>query len=263
MNNEPDDQLRITTRVAVAQWGDNRFCGRSVNDDLAGTANVWQILALAVGHPHMPLEDTPILEDMVVCCVAADPRIWPLKTTRLLSAYGHATAGTIAGMYCTEDSPFGWRSCFIAARFLQELIELPPQALSEAIRTRLEQGERLPGYGVAFRKQDERVTALARCVEQRGLSQTPHWQLARQIAQVEGAPAMNIGSACAAVLLDRGFTPTQIHALGPYIAFPNYLANALEGAQQAPAALQRLPEHSIDDRCTPPRQSPRALGRRD
>lgn len=258
---DTDQPLHIKTRVARAQWGDNRFCGHSVVDELAGNASTWQVLALAVGHTTLPPKDIPVLEDMIVCCVAADPRIWPLKTTRLISAYGHATAGMIAGMYCTEDSPFGWRSCFIAAEFLQELSDLDRDEATADVTARLRANQRLPGYGVAFREQDERVTALGSCLERRAPLETRYWQLARSVTEIEGAPPMNIGSACAAVLLDRGFTPQQIHALGPYIAFPNYLANALEGAKQAPAHLRTLPEHTIDDRTPKPRKSPRASAR--
>ncbi len=86
------------------------------------------------------------------------------------------------------------------------------------------------------------------------------WTLLQEVDALlrpRGAP-MNIAAASAAVFLDLGFTPAQLEALGPYLLFPNYLANALEDATQAPSLLRRLPADNLEDRTPPPRRSPRA-----
>lgn len=74
---------------------------------------------------------------------------------------------------------------------------------------------------------------------------------------------MNIAAATAAVFLDVGFSPSQIGSLGPVLLLPNYLANAVEGAEQAPLILQRLPTEAIDDQTPSPRLSPRARAAAD
>lgn len=248
----------LPTRVGAAAWGDNLFRGSSVSQDLAGRVSQWELLALAVGHSSLPPEDVPLLDDLVVCCIAPDPRIWPLKIVRLLSAFGHPIAGTIAGTYSTEGSPFGWRSCANAAEFLV--------AVAEARRTRdLQDALRashdgpFPGYGVPFREEDERVVALRKCVTQRARPDDFYWKLAHEIEGEGTAAPINIGGASGALLLDRGFTPKQILGVGPILAHPNYLANAMEGAEQAPAVLRELPTNAIDDQTTPERRSPRAV----
>ena len=99
----------------------------------------------------------PCSDDIVVCALAADPRIWPLKIVRLLSAYGHVTTGTLAGMYCTEAAEIGWRAYFIAGRFLEAIAQFDDESREEELLNRLARKELLPGYGVAHRRHDERA----------------------------------------------------------------------------------------------------------
>lgn len=251
----------IPTRVGAARFGDNVFMGRSVKEHLAGRVSQWELLALAVGHDALDPDDAPLLDDMVVCCIAADPRIWPLKIVRLLAAFGHTTAATLAGTYCTEGSPFGWRACGLAAELLLQLDALAQTQPFESAVDLLRDGRPVvPGFGVPVRSADERVVALRTCVTKRARPATTYWDLAHRLEAYLGERVpLNIGGACGALLLDRGFTPPQIFALGPIFAAPNYLANAYEGAARADAVLQRLPSEALDDRTPAPRKSPRAL----
>ncbi len=257
------DPLR--TGVAAARWDDNLFCGNSVRDALAGNITAWSSIALAVRHRALTPDEEALLDDVVVCALAADPRIWPLKIVRLLSSYGHVTTGTIAGMYCTEAARIGWRAYFIAGEFLASLAACPdPQARRAEVEARLSRKETLPGYGVAHRRQDERATALAACLANRGRTGGKHWTIASEVdaALASRGIRINMGAAGAAVLLDLGFSVDQLLALGPYLVYPNYLANAVEGAKQAPRILRQLPEATLDDRTPPPRKSPRAQSTR-
>lgn len=252
----------LRTRVAAARWDDNEYCGNSVRRDLAGSAVAWDAIALAVGHRRLTGEEAAVLDDIVVCALAADPRIWPLKIVRLLSAYGHVTTGTLAGMYCTEAAEIGWRAYFIAGRFLEAIAQFDDESREEELLNRLARKELLPGYGVAHRRHDERATALESCLEKRERTSGTYWQLAMQIDELlePRKIRINMGAAGAAALMDLGFSVQQLLALGPYLVFPNYLANAVEGAAQAPELLRRLPADTIDDRTPAPRKSPRALG---
>ncbi len=257
---DPPPALR--TRVAQARWGDNRFWGYSVLAELAGTTTQWSAISLAVGHRRLTDREARLLDDVIVCSLAADPRIWPLKVVRLLSAYGNVAPGLVAGVLCTEGGFMGWRAYAPAATFLQTIARDAPSsdariAMLDALRAR---GDYAPGFGVAFRRADERATALARCVRSREMDGGRFWTLLQEVDALlrpRGAP-MNIAAASAAVFLDLGFTPAQLEALGPYLLFPNYLANALEGATQAPSLLRRLPADNLEDRTPPPRRSPRA-----
>lgn len=256
----------LHTRVAAARWGDNLYCGYSVAEQLAGRASAWSSISLAVGYRLLTPDEAAVLDDIVVCALAADPRIWPLKVVRLLSAYGHLTAGTIAGMYCTEAANIGWRAYFIAGLFLEALASCDDERGREAmLDRRIANKETLPGYGVAHRHQDERATALGKCLEARGRSNGKHWRIAQQVESrlASRGIRINMGAAGAAALMDLGFDTEQLLALGPYLVWPNYLANAVEGAAQAPHILRTLPASAIDDQTPAARQSPRATKRNE
>jgi len=258
-------RFKLPTQVAQARWGDNTFRGYSVDRDLAGSARAWDAVALAVGHHGLDSTDAAVLDDIVVCALAADPRIWPLKVVRLLSAYGHATTGTVAGIYCTEAARVGWRAYFIAGELLAELVGLPDQvSRRSAVEARLARGQTIPGYGVAHRDHDERATAFARCLRERGRTTRQHWMIAQEVDALLAPKGIriNMGAAGAAAMLDLGFTLEQLLALGPHLVLPNYLANAVEGAEQAPQILRTLPAEAIEDRTPPARLSPRAQAKR-
>jgi len=252
------DRLVLPTRVGRAEHGENSFFGFSVGAELAGRTVVWSALSLAVGYRTLTFDECAILDDMVVCSLAADPHIWPLKATRLLSSFGRFLPGLVAGMLCTSGGFMGWGTYAPAARFLQAFARAddPAAVVEETLAT----VQHVPGFGIAFRTEDERVVAFRPCVESRGFERGIHWKAlcrAESIMRARRAP-MNIASASAAVLLDIGFEPAQIDALGPLVLLPNYLANAVEGARQQPEVLRRLPPNAIDDRTPPPRESPRA-----
>ncbi|MCR9162322.1 MAG: hypothetical protein ACE37F_31345 [Nannocystaceae bacterium] len=251
----------LPTTVGRAERGDNLFRGHSVASELAGRATRWRAVALAVGHPDLHPDHEALLDDMVVCSLAADPHIWPLKVTRIVAAFGRVVPAIATGMLCTAGGFMGWGTYAPAARFLVDLREAAdPAAKLEAW---LETTRHIPGFGVAFRGEDERAIAFRRCATDRGATTGAHWQaleLAEARLRPRGAPP-NIAALSAAVLLDVGFSPAQIDALGPVLLLPNYLANAVEGAAQAPELLRRLPADALDDRTPPPRESPRAGGR--
>lgn len=254
------DMYELPTSVGRADVGENQFRGFAVGAQLAGHARLWSALSLAVGHRALGDADCQLLADVVVCSLAADPHIWPLKVTRLVSSYGNAVPAMAAGMMSTAGGFMGWGTYAPAARFLRELAGIPVHARNTYIDAQVTKRRHIPGFGVAFRSHDERASALADCVRKRGYGEGEHWQVllaAHEILRDRRAP-MNIAAATAAVFLDVGFSPSQIGALGPVLLLPNYLANAVEGAEQAPEILRRLPNSAIQDRTPSPRMSPRA-----
>lgn len=260
-----EESLRLPTRVGHAQWGDNRFFGQSVRDDLAGTSGIWDLVALAVGHAKLGDRERAILEDLSTASLAADPRIWAMKVVRLASAWGQLAPGICAGLLATEGvyGPGSVRPCAeLLLQLAAELGDGDDAALDAIVARVLAAPEaRIPGFGVPAREQDERVTTVARCLERRGLEHLPHWSLVRRLETVMSKrrkSPLNIGGAYAALLLDCGFTPAQVQPVVLFCVLPNLLANAQEGAVQAPAVLQRLPASTVRYVGAPPRKSPRA-----
>lgn len=248
----------LPTRVGLAEHGENRFRGLAVGAEMAGRTSSWSTLALAVGHATLRQEVAELLDDMLACSLAADPRIWPLKVTRLISSFGRVAPAMAAGILSTGGGFMGWGTYAPAARFLERYAA--EQDGSTVLAETLEKYRHVPGFGVAFRAKDERAVAFRSCVASRGFDRGRYWRtLGRAEEELRSRNVqVNIAGVSAAILLDLEFSPEQIDALGPILLLPNYLANAVEGAAQAPAILRTLPADCIDDRTPVPRLSPRA-----
>lgn len=258
----------LSTRVGHAGHGDNRFCGHSVHDELTGTLPYWSLIALSVGRGPLSATDCAILDALSVAGCAADPRIWPLKAVRLGSAHGSATLGICAGMLVT-DGVHGPRNSTWAAEVFTSVREAagddPDDATLErvlephfAVRVRP-----IPGFGVAARSEDERVIAFDDWRRREGHELGPYWRIMRRIEAIavrRRRTPVNLSGAVAAVLLDVGFTPAQVHVPAMFTVMQNFVANAAEGAEQAPAVLRELPARVVTYVGKPPRTSPRAGG---
>lgn len=250
----------LVTRVGHAGHGHNHFMGFDVAEDLAGSFDIWSTLAIAVGFRPLDPAEAGVLDDVAVCALASDPRIWPLKLVRVASAYGSRSAALAAFSVACDHALIGPSISGDAAEFLATFAAVDLEVLPRMV------GERLakyvlppPGFGVPFRDVDERVVALEHCLERRGRSSMPTWTRLRAVERIvieaRGAP-VNIGGAVAAALLDVGLSPEHIRALP--LALPGVLANAVEGARQAPEVLRRLPDDMLEYRGPAPRKSPRA-----
>jgi hypothetical protein len=255
---------RLRTRVGHAGHGDNRFRGLGVHD-ATGTLPYWSLVARAVGHAGLDDEACAVLDALSVASSAADPRIWPLKAVRLGSAYGSATLGMTAGMLVT-DGVHGPRICAEAATWIGAVaaeVGFAPSddALARAMAPWFaRQVFPLPGLGVAAREVDERVVAFADWCARTSRAIGPHWILMRRIEAIAIAARrtpLNITGAAAAVLLDLGFSPAQMHLPAVMLVMPCFVANAVEGAAQAPEVLRALPDTSVRYVGAPPRRSPR------
>ncbi len=267
MSIQADDPPTLTTRVGQAIWGDNLFRGHSVTHDLAGRETFWSVLSLAVGGPHLSAADARVLDDVTVCCLAADPRIWPLKAARVAASYGSELTGVAVGMLAADGAHVGPKIIEKTATFLIALAdELPvdasPTQVSELLDRWMDERRRIFGFGVPFRDSDERVDALRTCLKLRGRTEGRFWRLIESVGNHlgpnHGLPT-NIGAGCCAAMLDLGLSPDQISAIQWMFFYPCFWANASEGARQRAPILQRLPESSVRYAGAAPRSSPRLL----
>lgn len=258
----------LVTRVGHASWGDNLFRGYSVDTELAGKLGMWGIVSLSIGGPRLDATDEGVLDDIAACSLAADPRIWPMKLARLGSAYGRYTMGLFTGMLGTDQAHVGIYAVTGIARLLLELGQRLDEGstLESEVERVLARERRFPGFGVPFRDEDERVVSLRRCIEARGRAGRRYWSLATRIEahlSRQRRLSLNFATALGSLLLDLGFSVEQVSPMSAFAVIPNFLANAFEGAQQRPEALQRLPDQVIAYVGTPPRESPRARAFRD
>jgi hypothetical protein len=258
------DALR--THVGHAGWGANRYVGHQVPDLLDAHETLTGMLALGVGERRLEPDELGVLDDIAVAMTLADPRIWPLKLVRLVSAYGGCLPAVAAELLCLEEAPIGPWAAGAAASLLValrgEAPALTASAMLEPVARRLRTGERLPGFTVPLRPEDERLVLVRKRMAERGRDQLPHWRVmegavtaARQLEGLEP----NVVIAMAAACLDLGFTPRQIAVLSvAIVCHTDILPNAVEGSAQRPNVLRRLPDDRICYVGAPPRASPRA-----
>lgn len=250
----------IETRVAHTGADELRLHGYRVFAQLLGRTTAAQALILGMTGILLDGEDIAIVDDIVTAMSSADPRLWPFKVTRVASAYGDAAAGLAATLLAGEGGMYGSNRLAAAAAWLAALAarrRLSDDDLLAAIR------ESGGGFGVLYRARDERLVALSAQVVKRQRHDLPHWrlctraiELARTALQLEA----HVYLALAALCLDLGFPVDTVAGLGFILLFHDALANAVEGAAQAPTLLRELPWSEIADRSVPVRTSPRFRG---
>lgn len=254
----------IPTRVGHAGWDDHRHFGRWVFKDLAGRISTTGLIVLAATGEVMDEESCRVLDDVAAILTVGDPRIYPLKLVRLASAYGDPLAGLAASMAAMEGAIVGPRISQEAAFWLREVMSTlenrveDRDRISSVMDRMLEERGRLSGFGVPFRKVDERRTALAERVVARRREEGAFWKLQEGIASSvleSRGLAANVGLSVAALSLDLGLRAERLAALYTGLTVNVFLANAVEGAGQAPSVLRKLPDHSIEYRGTGPRHT--------
>ena len=267
MSHSHVDIESIPTRVGWSIPGDHYWFGRLLGAELAGRTSVSQLLAHAVGAGTLDAEALAVLDDLATVMSVADPRIWPLKLGRLVASYGNGMAAVAAVELAFDSDYIGPWTCQKAAQLLVDLqAELGPDAESpaaveQAVLRRMGPRARLIGFGVPARGEDERVVALRACTIQRGRQDLPSWRLLERVSEVlyrERRLRPNIGLGVGAACLDAGFVPDQIGYLAVALMQNVIMANAVEGAAQAPAVLRKLPAQTILYKGRPPRVTPRA-----
>jgi hypothetical protein len=269
-----DAPPEIRTRAARALWDEHLFRGHRVYADLLGRTSTTGLVALALTGERLSADDCAFVDEIFTAVAFADPRVWPLKISRIVASYGRFVPALVAG-YLSIDIDgecIGPGVCTMVSEQLREIFERvrgrvdDPDAVGEAVRERLARGAKIQGFGVPLRPHDERVAALRRCLVARGRDRGPYWRLFESMVPVlrrEKKLEPNIGAALTAVLLDLGLDGQALRAVAMMSALSTFLANAVEGASEPAACLRVLPGDCIEYAGAPPRESPRARARRE
>jgi len=225
-------------------------------------------MSLAVGGGRLSANEAGVLDDITCCLNAADPRIWPLKMGRLLASYGGTACAAAGAQLYFEGALFGPAPIAAAAEQLVELgadlggpgSDLSVDIVRPCLEKRLASGKKFVGFGIPVRKVDERVEMLGQCLADRDRANRFYWRLVmcahEAMLELRGLPA-NAASGMGAACLDLGFTPKQIDVLAIAFFTHQFLANVMEGAEQAPHVLRDLPRERIAYVGPEPRISPR------
>jgi hypothetical protein len=266
---DPAPLVQLTERTRTAYWAfdEPRYFGYRVFEELAGQESWTSLMALSILGRRLPPELCGVLDDAVGVMTLADPRIWPLKLTRVVGSYGGMLAALSAGILAENEAHIGPWACVDASKVLCALhTELDGQQDdAEHVRSVLANFRKehrfVWGFGTPYRGRDERVIAFRKCVERRGRSHLPYYRTigALAVAMKEATKAEpNIGGVLSAVLLDLGLTPSEVGAMVVALAQHMFFAQAIESAKAANRELQELPPDYVHYRGREARTSPRA-----
>ena len=253
--------IPIRTNVGWAGQGENHFRGHAIST-LAGRAGFWSMVSLSVGHRVLEGFEERLLDELVVVMNASDPRIWPLKLAWLSASHGSEHAGVAAVHAMLDGAIVGPSPSREAAAAWLALAEVRTKAGVLAwFDDRKARGERVPGFGVPARAEDERVALIVAALTRHGCSELPHAQLLSRVGGILARSTNlrpNVVGALTACALDLGFSPAQCPQLVHVGLTLSIVANAVDSAAIRPRQLHRLPLECAVYEGRPPRRSPRA-----
>jgi hypothetical protein len=220
------------------------------------------MLLLGISGRLLDDEELAVIDDLLVVMSSADPRQWPFKLTRLVASYGVAPYGVAATLVGSEGGMYGTNRLASTSRWLIDVARNSgTQGLADdEMLAILDAGGAAAGFGVLYRSRDERFAALVSRLRERKRDSLPFMTIALQAArigrdrkQLEAHVSLAVAAAC----LDVGLSVEAIAGFWTLILMHCALANAIEGAAQAPPQLQQLPLDTIEYKGQMPRTSPR------
>ncbi len=248
-------ELTVRTRSAHWGWDEHRYFGHRVFEELTGSESMTGLMALSVLGRRLPADCCGVLDDAAAALTLADPRIWPLKLTRVVAAYGSAIPALCAGMLLENEARIGPWAFIEASRVLLELHAAIGEAAGDATGVEAVVAEYLArhsfvwGFGTPFRGRDERLVAFRRCIQRRGRDVLPHWKTMEAVAgavkKAKNAEP-NMGIALAAALLDMGLEPQEILMLVVALMQHMFFAHALDGTRSDAKVLRELPAAYVE-----------------
>jgi hypothetical protein len=260
-------QLTEPTRSAYWAFDEPRYFGHRAFGELAGRETWTGLMALSIFGRRLPPELCGVLDDAVGALTLADPRIWPLKLTRVVGSYGGFLPALCAGMLMENGAHIGPWACVDAANVLQALHaeiggrEDDRAHVREILAAYRKKHRFVWGFGTPYRGRDERVITFRECMKRRGRTDLPYYRTmqAVSLAMKEATNAEpNIGGVLASVLLDMGLSPNDVGALVVALVQHMFFAQAMESAKTPNLTVRELPPEYVTYRGREPRASPRA-----
>lgn len=257
---------RPRQRVGHIGDTDNRFCGGAVFAQLAAEVeHPTDLLLRGLGVPTLSADDREVVRCMTLAATSADARVWPLKLTRLLAAYGNPYAGHYGAQLGAFGERMGPGATTRAATALAALATVvgdaleDPDVVTRAVTTHLAAHQRIVGFGVPFRPHDERLRGLRQLLAGHPATRRPRWRLHDAVIVVmrrEHQLEPNILWPLAALMLDLGVAPARTSLLASLLTTHVFAAHAVEAAADDGVLLRELPAAAVTYRGRPPRPLP-------
>lgn len=201
--------------------------------DLAGKRSFLQAAVYAITGLEIDPEQAAMLEEFGVTNLLVDRGAWPMAVTRRVGARGRDyDAAVVAGVAMMGSRVLAGAAAADCARFLvrARAAELEGRSVAALVDELLERGERIMGFGRPVVGPDERVPVTEALLARHGRGELPFVRVLRA-TQAAMFARKRLGSTAAAwaaaILLDLGLTPDQVHALANHWVHVNVYAQAI------------------------------------
>jgi hypothetical protein len=198
---------------------DHALRGRYLFADVVGHRTFFQTAVYAMTGLELPARHAAFLEQVGNINLQADVGAWPLAVTRRIAARGGGYAAAVAGGVAMMASPvLAGAAAADCARFLLRVdaAQADGRLVADVVTDVLARRERVMGFGRPIVPIDERVEMMEKLLVQEGRDRQPYVTLLREAAAAFFAQKGLRTSAAAwaaAILLDFGMTPEQVHAV--------------------------------------------------
>ena len=203
---------RPVQRAGHIGTDDNRYCGAAVFGALAASAtSQLDLTARAFGLRDLTDADREVLRVISLGLTSPDARVWPLKLTRVLAAYGNPYAGYFGAQLGTGSQQLGpgvTAGAAASLAWIRARVGDDPSdaAVAAAVAAHAAERGRIGGFGVPFRAEDERLIGMYKLLSHHPARRRPSWRLMEQVVhalrEAHGV-APNIVIAIAALVLEQ------------------------------------------------------------
>ena len=260
-----DDDLPITTRLARNGFDTIHLRGHDLRELIDDP--FWSVVSVSLGNRRLTPQECRVVDAICNIVAIGDPRVWPLKVTRLVGSYGQFFTAVAAGYSVLDRANVGPGPSLAAAAFFLDAVEQGQtqeqcnRAICAKYDAALARKERVPAFGVAGRDDDERHTIFMEWLAAQPWQPGRCWRMFEAAVEHVGAVhglKPNILGATGILPLDLGFDGANIVALASYMTHWGFVANAFEATRESPEILRRLPATHVRYVGPEPRLSPRA-----
>lgn len=198
---------------------DHALRDRYIFADIVGQRSFFQTSVYAMTGVELDPADAAMLEQLGNANLQLDRRAWPLAATRRVAARGGGFAAAVVAGQAMMGSPvLAGSAAADCARFLLRAREAVDagHTVADLVADLVARGERVMGFGRPVVGPDERVPVMLAILHRRGRAELPFATLLRAAETAfltHKDLRSNAAAWAAAILLDFGMTPEQVHAV--------------------------------------------------
>lgn len=187
--------------------------------DVVGHRTFFQTAVYAMTGLELPARHAAFLEQVGNINLQVDVGAWPLAVTRRVAARGGGYGAAVTAGVAMMTSPVlaGAAAADCAAFLLRvDAAQAEGRLVADVVTDVLARRERVMGFGRPVVPLDERVEAMEALLAEHGRARLPYVTLLREVAAAflaQKGLRPSAAAMAAAILLDVGLTPGQVHAV--------------------------------------------------